>query len=114
MGTPVGGGAAGGAAGGARALLAADATVTPGEAVAFDHVGIVADARPEWMGVGLTAAQARAWTEIDVFPQEARVWRAMGLSVDDARRHRSTGGGALPDDVQVGWFGYGEGRADRN
>jgi hypothetical protein len=96
----------------ARALLAADATLTPAEAVAFDEVGIAADARPGWVEAGFTAADARAWTEVDVFPQEARVWRAKGLSVEDVRRHWAAGGGALPDDAQVGWFGYGAGRAD--
>ena len=96
----------------ARALLAADSTVTPAEAVTFDEVGITADARLQWVEAGFTATQARAWNAVDVFAQEARVWRSMGLSVHDARRHRATGGGALPDDVQVGWFGSG--RADRN
>jgi hypothetical protein len=97
-----------------RALVAADPAVTPEEVVAFDEFGIAADARLGWVEAGFTAAQARAWTEVDVFPQEARVWRAMGLSVDDARRHRAAGGGALPDDVQVGSAGYGTDRADRN
>jgi hypothetical protein len=98
----------------ARALVAADATLRPAEAVAFAEVGIAADARPLWVEAGFSAAQARDWTEVDVFPQEARLWRAMGLSVDDARWHRAAGGGALPDDVQVGWTAYGPGRADRN
>jgi len=97
----------------ARALVAVDPTVTPEEVVAFDEVGIAADARIGWVEAGFSAAHARAWTDVDVFPQEARVWRAMGLSVDDARRHRA-GGGALPDDAQVGSFGYSGGRADRN
>jgi len=97
----------------ARALLEVDPTVTPEEVVAFDEVGIAADARIGWLEAGFSAAHARAWTEVDVFPQEARVWRAMGLSVDDARRHRAAGGGALPEDAEVGWFGYGGGRADR-
>jgi len=97
----------------ARALVAADPTVTLEEVVAFDEVGISADARPGWVEAGFSAAQARAWTAVDVFPQEARVWRAMGLCVDDARRHRVAGGGALPDDAQVGSFSYSGGRADR-
>ena len=42
------------------------------------------------------------------------MWRAMGLSVNDARRYRSAGGAALPDDAQVGSFGYSGGRPDRN
>ena len=98
----------------ARALVAADPTVTPEEVVAFDDVGITADARLGWVEAGFSAAQARAWAEVDVFPQEARVWRAMDLSVDDARRHRAAGGGALPDHVQVGWTAYGPDRADRS
>jgi hypothetical protein len=98
----------------ARALVSADPTVTPEEMVAFDEVGIAADARLGWVGAGFSAAHARAWTEVDVFPQEARVCREMGLSVDDARRHLSAGGGALPDDAQVGSFGYSGGRAARN
>jgi len=98
----------------ARSLLEVDPTVTPEEVVAFDEVGIAADARMGWLEAGFSAADAQAWTEVDVFPQEARVWRSIGLSVDDARRHRAAGGGPLPDDVQVGWFGYGGGRADRN
>jgi hypothetical protein len=93
-----------------RALLAADTTVTPAEAARFDEVDIAADARLQWVEAGFTAAQAQAWSEVDVFAQEARVWRAMGLTVDDAQRHRAAGGGALPDDAQVGWFGSG--RAD--
>ncbi len=97
----------------ARALLQADPTVTPSEAVTFDEVGIVADARPGWLEAGFTAEQARAWTEVDVFPQEARVWRSMGRGIDDARRHRAAGGGAVPDDIEVGWSGFGPGRADR-
>ena len=97
----------------ARALLEADPTVTPDEVVAFDEFGIAADTRIGWVEAGFSSADARAWTEVDVFPGEARVWRAMGLSVDDARRHRAAGGGALPEDAQVGWFGYGDGRADR-
>lgn len=97
----------------ARALLAADSTLTPAEAVTFDEFGIDPDNRPGWVEAGFTAAQARAWSEVDVVAQEARVWRAMGLSVDDARRHRASGGGALPDDLKVGSAG-GWGRADRN
>jgi hypothetical protein len=98
----------------ARALVEADPTVTPEEVVAFNEVGIAADARLGWVEAGFSAADARAWTDVDVFPQEARVWRATGLSVDDARRHRAAGGGPLPDDAQVGSFGYSGGRADRN
>jgi hypothetical protein len=97
----------------ARALIEADGTLTPAEAVAFEEVGIAADARLGWVEAGFSPAQAQAWKEVDVFPYEARVWRAQGLNVQDARRHRAAGGGALPDDVEVGWFGYGTGRADR-
>jgi hypothetical protein len=96
----------------ARALIEADATLTPAEAVAFEEVGIAADARLRWVESGFSPAQAQAWTEVDVFPYEARVWRAKGLSVEDAHRQRAAGGGALPDDVSVGGFGYGTGRAD--
>jgi len=98
----------------ARALVAADPTVTPEEVVAFDDIGIAQVARLGWVEAGFSAADARAWTEVDVIPQEARVWRAMGLSVDDARRHRAAGGGALPEGVQVGSFSYSGGRADRS
>jgi hypothetical protein len=95
-------------------LFAAGTTLMSVEAVAFDEVGIAADARPGWVDAGFTAAEARAWTEVGVFPQEARVWRAKGLSVEAARRHRAAGSRAPPDDAQVGWFGYGVGRADRS
>lgn len=98
----------------AQALLTADPTLTPDDAVAYDDVGIAADTRPLWVEAGFDASAARDWTGADTFPQEARVWRAMGLSLDDARRHRAVGGGALPDDVQVGWVAFGTGRADRN
>ncbi|MEO8518074.1 MAG: hypothetical protein ABI438_02755 [Dermatophilaceae bacterium] len=102
----------------ARALVVADGTLSTEEALAFDEVGVDADARPLWVEAGFTAAQARDWTDVDVLPQEARVWRAMSLGVVDARRHRAAGGGAVPDDVQVGWVevgwtGHGPGRAAR-
>ena len=96
----------------ARELLAADATLTPAEAVAFDEVEIAADTRLGWVEAGFSAAQAQAWTAIDVFPSEARVWRAQGLSVEDAGRHRGASGEILPNDVQLGWFGFGTGRGD--
>ncbi len=98
----------------ARALLAADSTVTPAEAVTFDEIGIDADTRLGWVEAGFTAAQARTWTEVDILASEARVWRSMGRSVDAVGRHRAAGGAALPDDLQVGGFAFGPNRADRN
>lgn len=98
----------------ARALHAADWTLTPDEAADFDEVGIDARARLAWVETGFTAAQARAWTDLDVQPQEARVWRSLGKAAEDARGHRETGGDPLPTDTNVTWVSYGSGRAHRH
>ncbi|MGH3331041.1 MAG: hypothetical protein ACRDPJ_06990 [Nocardioidaceae bacterium] len=98
----------------ARALLAADWTLTPDEAADFDEVGIDARARLAWVETGFTAAQARAWNDLDVLPQEARVWRSLGKAPEDARRHRETGGDPLPADTNVPWVSYGNGRTHRH
>lgn len=96
-----------------RRLLRADWMLTPEEVRAFIDVGIAEDHGIAWIEAGFTADEARAWIDVDVLPEEARVWRSVGQGPEDARPHRENGGGPLPPDVRVGWFGYGQERADR-
>lgn len=86
-----------------KALLKADWTLTPEEAVAFTTLGISPAARVRWVDQGFTAEEAQAWTSLDVLPNEARVWRSQGRTPADAR----TLGGPLPPDTALAWTSTG-------
>lgn len=91
----------------AQALLLADPSLTPEEATAFDRAGFDEESVVAWVEAGFTPEQARAWAEVDVLPGEARVWRSVALGPDDARRQKASGGGWLPQGVEVGWAALG-------
>ncbi len=94
-------------------LLAADPTLLPSEATAFDDAGISPVDRLRWVEAGFDAIDARAWGDLGVAANEARVWRSVGKGPDEARGQQAQGSGPLPPGVAVGWFGYGGSRADR-
>jgi len=100
----------------ARALLLADPTLTPGEARAFTTAGVPDADRELWVESGFSAAEAVAWSQAGVLPNEARVWRSCGLSPADAATRPRSGddhGPVLPPGVNLGWAGFGPGRAGR-